>query len=520
MPSSTPKEGPAIGVAIGACLLVIASIKFAPLGVGLCFIEALILYFRAINDHQLSGAGSTAKPTPPEPAFRQYFFDKAFDDFWLTVKQPFAVLDLSWKQGKSALETVVPKSWQVVYLGVSLLAGFWTLVMSLILAAFGVIHFAVLCVVALLMLALAMVFQLAEHLNLTVRRVFIACPHGGCYRKIRLPVYQCPHCGAEHKRLIPGSYGVFQRRCQCGNHLPTLFLLGRHNLPSRCPHPNCGRPLPGLAPIRTYHFPIIGGASAGKSTFLMAIMSELQNLKVSGLRCEPIGAEREKDLTAARLAFAQGLVLAKTSELTPNAFVARFSSASPSLLYFYDAAGELFHGSDALFLHQHLEFASGLLFLIDPFSIQQMQENLQREFAGLAPGIRPSEEDPALVYSRFISAMRSLTGKDRFSTLPIAVILTKSDAAPLFPSLPPYSAPPETQNRAVRQWLITHGQTNLVTLFEQDFLRVHYFHVSALGRVPDTGAGAFQPKGVLAPVQWLFKSNGVELRPQAAGTNA
>ena len=52
--------------------------------------------------------------------------------------------------------------------------------------------------------------------------IFGACPI--CGEKYNIPIYVCSNCGKEHKKLIPGKYGIFNRRCQCGNKMPTMFM--------------------------------------------------------------------------------------------------------------------------------------------------------------------------------------------------------------------------------------------------------------------------------------------------------
>lgn len=63
------------------------------------------------------------------------------------------------------------------------------------------------------------------------------CP--ACKRRYSIPTYICPVCGAEHKALRPGRYGIFYRTCSCGTKIPSISLLGRNKLDYKCPH--CGK---------------------------------------------------------------------------------------------------------------------------------------------------------------------------------------------------------------------------------------------------------------------------------------
>ncbi|MGK5639736.1 hypothetical protein ACSNOK_15695 [Streptomyces sp. URMC 126] len=66
------------------------------------------------------------------------------------------------------------------------------------------------------------------------------CPYADCGRAVGRPVRLCPACRARHRRLVPGRYGVFRRRCRCGARLPVV--LRAHRLDAACPH--CGKALP------------------------------------------------------------------------------------------------------------------------------------------------------------------------------------------------------------------------------------------------------------------------------------
>lgn len=481
-----------------------------------CTVTAAFGYFSAVRKHLFVGHGSTDTPAPPEPAFRQYFFKKSFDDLSLTVKEAWGGLSAASQKGVKWLEGDFPKIVEACFVGVIVIGGALTIGIAIPLVAFTAIHFLVVCALAGLFILLAVLFQAIETVNLLRRGIFIACPHGGCYRKIPLPIYQCPKCGAEHKRLVPGAYGVLRRRCECGNMLPTLFLFKRHDLPSFCPH--CRRPLPGMEPVRAFHFPIIGGSSAGKSSFLMAALVELQDFRIPGFTIEPVGQRPKQSLEEVRRAYYSGQLLKKTSELTPDAFLARVVGPTPRLLYFYDAAGEVFQGSDALLEHQHLSYASSIFFLVDPFSLPAVQAALARECQQLGQ-LRPSEEEPAHVYARLVTAMRKIGGKERFTTTPIAVILTKTDANPIVALNSQWSraAGPEERSAAIRRWLQDMGQSNLLILIEQDFGPVRYFSSSALGRLPERSSEPFRPRGVIDPVLWVLESNGVALRSMTAG---
>lgn len=63
----------------------------------------------------------------------------------------------------------------------------------------------------------------------------------------------------------------------------------------------------------------------------------------------------------------------------------------------------------------------------------------------------------------------------------------------------------------MRQWLVEHGESNLVRGVENDFKKVRYFHCSSLGRLPDASSSPFDPQGVLDPLGWVLNRYGVNL---------
>src|SRR2546421_3030253 len=121
-----------------------------------------------------------------------------------------------------------------------------------------------------------MYLRTAESVSMAWRRINFVCPHGTCYKKIALPIYICPTCSAEHKRLLPGSYGILRRRCQCTTQfLPTLGLFGRAAIPAKCPQcsGNLAREIGASTDV---HVPLIGGPASGKTSYLIAATLELE----------------------------------------------------------------------------------------------------------------------------------------------------------------------------------------------------------------------------------------------------
>ena len=491
----------------------------------------LFNYLTTMWREMIVGQGWIDTPVGPEPAFRQYYFRKAYHDYLQVVQESWVsnsklglwVIEI----GKTLFtNSGVLFTWP---LGVAFfaVAAVGAIAGALAYVVFGLVHLLLVLLCGATAISLAGLARIAEYVSMTWRRIFLVCPHADCYRPIMLPTYVCPHCGATHLRLVPGSYGIFRRICKCTARLPTLFLFGRNNLPSFCPHSDCGRPLnSSWGVIRNLHVPIVGGPAAGKTSFMMASMCELHDLSTKG----EIGLEfpeknHETLFERCRKDFLQGTLVAKTAEQSPDAFQVKLETGDrKSLLYLYDAAGELYQQSDVLARHEYYAYTHGVVFLLDPFSLPQVQVDYAALLKTTAERVKPCAEMAQDVYDRMIGTLRSFSNSDRaFKSIPFAVVVTKADAFGIAKNIE-VTAVNDTNSRAepesgaVRQWLINNGESNLVRCIENDFKKVRYFHCSSLGRLPDSSSSPFDPQGVLDSLGWVLKPYDVRLEDNAQGS--
>lgn len=508
-----------------------------PLGCVALICVVLYNYIHTMWTEMVVGTGWKDSPEGPEPAYRQYYFRKAFRDYELVVRRSWipnrAAADWMLKTG-TKLFTNGAGVWFTWPLGVTFfaLAAAGAVAAAIAYFIFGVVHLLIVITCAALAICLALLLRFVEYFSMLWRRIFLVCPNAGCYKKISLPIYICPHCGVQHKRLIPGSYGIVRRGCQCGTMLPTLFLFGRNDLPSICPHPECGQPLStAMGVVRNLHVPIVGGPATGKTSFMMANMCELQQRVDSGtLRMEFPEKKHETLFEKSRQDFNRGILLNKTASDSPDAFLVHFKDGKghEGLMYVYDAAGELYQRTDVLRRHAYYEYTHGILFLLDPFSLAQVQTDFAFDLKGAEALIKPCEEPPQDVYARMMGTLREHSGMgSRFGNVPVAVVVTKADAFGISRDI--QSAAEEVsvisgngnknggrrkndpESHAVRTWLMSHGEGNLVRSIEQDFNDIRYFYCSALGRLPDGGAEPFKPAGVLNPLDWILKHYRLDL---------
>jgi GTPase SAR1 family protein len=513
-------------------LVFLVSAYLFPLGCVVLIGAVLFNYLTTMWREMIVGQGWADSPVGAEPAFRQYYFRKAYHDYSQVVEE-------SWARNRKLGLWVIDKGKKLFTnggvlftwpLGITFfaIAGVGAVAGAIAYATFGLVHLVLVLLCGAIAISIAGLARLAEYASMTWRRIFLVCPHANCYRPITLPKYICPNCGATHLRLLPGSYGIFRRICKCTARLPTLFLIGRNNLPSFCPHDDCGRPLnSSWGVIRNLHVPIVGGPASGKTSFMMASMCELYDLSTK----REIGLEfpEKKHQTLferCRQDFVQGTLVAKTAEESPDAFLVKLETGgAKSLLYIYDAAGELYQHSDTLARHEYYSYTHGVVFLLDPFSLPQVQVDYASSLKTSAERVKPCAEMAQDVYDRMIGTLRSFSNSDgAFKSIPFAVVVTKADAFGIAKNIEvttvnnnnSSSEPPESN--AVRQWLINNGESNLVRCIENDFKKVRYFHCSSLGRLPDSSSSPFDPEGVLDPLGWVLKPYDVRFEGNVQGS--
>ena len=483
------------------------------------------IYLWAMNQ-RLRGPGWQEPPPDArsaQPAYKQYFFRKAFHDYALIVKSCFSQ-SVALHRMANGLGHQLQKSRKhiVQLLGVELFA---TTVLAQAAvcashAALAAIHLVILTMLCLLALVLAMFLRATEQLSMMMRQIFLVCPHRGCWKQVALPVYICPGpgCFKKHTRLLPGLYGIFQRRCACGQLLPTLSRFGRSKLEAECPHPQCHRPWnSAIGAARNIHIALVGGPGAGKTSFLMASMVELQRQAASGAIALDFPDKRRDApmFERCRQMFASGTVVFKTGIEPPDAFLVDLVNARRKrvLLYTYDLAGELYQQFDSLRKHHYFTYTHGIIFLIDPFSLPDIQESYRRQLADTRTRVKPSAEQPQHVYDRMVGTLRDLTRKRGKLMTPLAVVVTKADAFGLQDQISGTPAPPlpgSAPDRAhvdslrVRRWLEDHGERNLVQCIENDFQSSLFFCCSSLGRLPDDTRRPFAPQDVLTPFGWAL----------------
>jgi hypothetical protein len=328
-----------------------------------------------------------------------------------------------------------------------------------------------------------------------------------------------------HRRLVPGSLGVFNRTCRCGNTLPTLLARGKWKLQGLCQYCDKPFPLKGLT-APTFHVPIVAGRQAGKTVFLMAALGGLRNQVKDRVADDFEFADRSvlPDFNGAVAALETGsleAIQATVPVLAMPAFnVYLGAGRRRRLMYFYDEAGERFQSEAGTATLTYLEHSGGAVVVVDPFSFDAVRRHTE---GAVLDAVRHSPTDIEDVVGRFAEGLRQSVGgsTERALGVRVAVVLTKCDALLDSAAVPhPYeelgrAAGDPTQraerSAAVRTWISdVAGRRGLVTKLENTFTTCEFFAVSAqdaFGAKSRTGGRSSMPvvnDEPSAALRWLL----------------
>lgn len=459
---------------------------------------------------------------PAEPAIRSYFFGKGYRDLKATIVgswdrnlesagEYWSRADLDWSREQKFFGVLWGSA------AVSVVA-FGTLTFL----AASAVHVVVLGLFFLLVYLGFTLVLLTERLYLAYRGFSAVCPH--CHAKAPLPEYFCSGCGRIHSNLVPSSYGILRRTCLCGERLPTTFFLKRGELQARC------RECEGLLhrehmEARKIFLPIMGGPVAGKSAFLYAAVRELIERTFPAAEIEPgfLDDVSEEGYERVRDGFDRGRPPDKTGSKLPSAFNLKLDGVAGGvrLLYVYDPSGEAFLDGGEMILHRYQSFLSGLVFLVDPFSIPRVRGAFHEEVKAVEDTLRPSRMPVEDALARLLLNLEKNFGLSKTSTLdaPVAVVISKADALGLEDSLGAEAG--SASSDALREVLVGDwDQAHLVHRLETRFAQVRYFLSSALGRIPGSDDAAFEPRGVTEPFIWLLRQEDRRLSSRLEGRTA
>lgn len=424
-----------------------------------------------------------------QPAIKSYFFKKGYEDLWKTISN-------SWNYNFDSAELYFGKTdddnWGLKILYFS--AGLSVVVFGTAFFLFlSFLHILILILFFLLIYFSYSIIWIIDASYRTKHKIFTACPN--CYTKSILPVYHCPKCNSEHDSLWPSEYGILKRTCKCGEELPTTFFNGRSKLRASCP--SCKNTIESLE-ARPIVIPIIGAPSVGKTFFVFSMVYYIKETltKKTGHKFVFMNFYNESVYNSEIKSLNSGQILRKTTENNPvalNFFLSK--KRSKSLFFFYDSAGEAFSSSQYLSQHKFYDYFHGLILIIDPFSIPEIQRKYKNQLS-TNPDIRPSNYPLEDVYDASIINLEKNYGfkVTKKITKPVAILFSKSDAFDLqsiigkvavdklLASDNTIKTKQEAMNKLCKDFLSSNGMDALLRKMEWKFPNSSFFAISSGGK--------------------------------------
>ncbi len=333
------------------------------------------------------------------------------------------------------------------------------------------------------------------------------CHYSGCNYRNRLPAYRCA-CGQTHHDIRAGRLGALVRRCECGSLLPTTVLQAAAGLVAVCQ--KCDRPLrAGAAVLTDVLVPVFGPPSAGKTRLVLAGMVALgRHLTAAGGSLRPVGPESEDAVRDATTVVESGMQTTKTdADRPPAGITLRLTGARrEALLHLFDAAGEFFSNREQSGELPFLDDAQGLVFVLDPFSVPAVADDLTGALAYRLAAAQPAKAHPEQSYLVTAQLLRDQGVK--LVRKPLAVAVVKADL--LLGLRPATGLHPEVESGEIEAWLRHKGLDNMLDGATRDFGVVRYFLVASLGAATDADGWA-NPISPAQPLLWLLGRTGVSI---------
>lgn len=470
--------------------------------------------------------------TYPQPAKKSYFFDKGYKDLGNTVKG-------AWQRNVESIDKY--KDNIALSKGVDRreLFIFKWLLNSLAIIAVLICGSAITLALSTVNIAILLVFMTVIYIGFTVvwatdrvyllqKKIFTACHD--CKRKSLIPTYICPNCGEKHTNLTPGVYGILKRTCNCGEILPTTFFNGRRELTAICHHCWLEGKITYLNDRETVPIciPVVGGRSVGKTAFITAFSKDFVESVAPEKSWEIEFYNQDKSdifkeithdyQTGSTRMTERPLDVNRPSSISFSFFIKGDEFKPERLIHVYDIAGEVFTSNSENEVQKQYEYCQGIVFIIDPFSIPSVRYKNEHyltpeDIAGIG------KADINGIINSFLNKLREVTGlTDRkMLSVPLAVVINKADSAGLFDELGEaavnsfMAANPEKYNNAMdvqdylcRKFLKDNGMESFLNTINIKFKNNRFFVCSAIGHTRDKGA--YQPKGVMEPMEWLFRN--------------
>lgn len=416
--------------------------------------------------------------------------------------------------------------------GVMTFSGLGNLMSCISLILFGTVFFFIITVTVSLILGTAflgiyiliLVIWGIDKLTLITKGIFVACPN--CKSKYLIPTYICPNCGEKHTKLMPGKYGVFYRKCNCGCKLPSNFLTKRGCLDAECP--NCGVSLSSTG-SKPLCIPIIGGRSSGKTAYITAFSYDFiekvaprNNMTIKHYN-EEYEAFYKKEIINDYLAGTTRMTKTEMDlkQISSKAFsfIVQHKKLHPDrLIQIYDVAGESFIDNTENEEQLQYNYCHGIVFILDPLSIPAIRNSLDETINNIDKS-SVGTLDIDVVLDSFFNKLKQITGNSSSEVLnvPISIVISKGDIKTLDRfigddkiseyleehglDIDSYTL---AEDKICRQFLNDNGLASFVNNIDLKFKNSRYFKCSSIGHTRENGR--YNPKGVLEPMEWIFQT--------------
>jgi hypothetical protein len=451
-----------------------------------------------------SSLGSpTRRPGRPEgadPAVLQYFYGPAIADADHAVRTAYGSCRKFWEFGAAAVQSSFEMDRSPLLLGpwgaggaIGMAVG--TAAGAVLAAGCALVHMVVVGVSAELVRATGTTLRAADSALLRLKNIRIVCPD--CYRRVFYPGYVCPRpgCGNRHRDVRPGRFGIFRRRCRCGEPMSTLLLLGSSRMTAFCPYPDCDGSLehrPGEAPEIV--LPFFGARGAGKTRLLFSMVTQLEAWTREGrLRAEFGDSATSTELAQAGEVLRRGRATTITSIQDPRANVIRLvSKKNIRILHLYDTAGERFYRSDQTQPLRYLGQARTFILVIDPLSVAAFWDRLPAGRQAELEPLRSQAPSAELAYQQTHQQIEAMGV--RLRTARLAVVFSRADLTGV-------------PDGDVAQWAGAElGLGNLVRSVRQNFRETCFVNTAAV-----MGDDGVMHPSVAALMRWVLAHDRVTL---------
>lgn len=353
-----------------------------------------------------------------------------------------------------------------------------------------------------------------DTIYLRIKSISVICPV--CQNKFVVPTFICPTCGAEHKSLRPGRYGLFHRTCSCGTKISSTCLTGRHKLDYKCPH--CGKTYGGNSFTHDISIPVVGGASSGKTCYINMAIRELEKVAPS------YGLDFKLETTNSANNYIQnidmmnkGILPDKTGEMRLSYYqfyLTEREGKVKNLVSLCDVAGELFTSSKDVSNQVGFKNAKQFLLVLDPLSMKDFKEEIEsaRDVSRSSGSVKGMDD----VLNALIDTLESYSnkrGKHVFN-YDVAVVINKCDIpevasevgqnvvlAALNDKKLGLKTELDALNYVCEEFLKKYNESNFLQQLKSKFATVQFFVSSALGH--DVNNTTFNPINVEDAILWL-----------------